>query len=78
MKLMKHILHIKEISQEFKITNPPIKLLNKFGFTFFFIRMLYSCLVDADFQHRRIMTNGKTNRTIKYDFKSMLDSLNKV
>lgn len=75
-----YIAYKKEISQEFKITNPPkIKLLNKFGFTFaFFIRMLYSCLVDADFLNtEEFMTNGKTNRTIKYDFKSMLDSLNK-
>ena len=40
--------------------------------------MLYSCLVDADFLNtEEFMTNGKTNRTIKYDFKSMLDSLNK-
>ena len=70
----------KEISQELKITSQPkIKPLNKAGFSYsFFIRMLYSCLVDADFlDTENFMKNGQANRSIEYDFKSMLNNLNK-
>lgn len=43
---------------------PPLRLLGKAGFTVsFFTRMLYSCLVDADFlDTERFMTNGSVVR----------------
>lgn len=68
-----------EISEEFKITKPPkINPLCKAGFSYsFFIRMLYSCLVDADFlDTENFMRNGDIDRSVVYDFKSMLNCLN--
>lgn len=43
---------------------PPLRLLGKAGFTIsFFTRMLYSCLVDADFlDTERFMSNGSVAR----------------
>ena len=69
----------EEIPQKLEVkSHPKIKPLNKAGFSYsFFIRMLYSCLVDADFlDTEKFMKNGQTNRSIEYDFESMLKSLN--
>lgn len=55
-----------------------VKPLGKFGFSLsFYIRMLYSCLVDADFlDTERFMQDGKVNRIANYDFPAFLDKLN--
>lgn len=49
---------------------PNIEPLNKGGFSLsFFIRMIYSCLVDADFlDTERFMDKGKVDRNANYDY----------
>jgi len=61
------------------VDHPKIRPLDKAGFSFsFFIRMLYSCLVDADFlDTEKFMSNGKVERIVNYDFNSMVDNFNK-
>ncbi len=56
---------------------PPIRPLGRFGFSLsFFVRMLYSCLVDADFlDTERFMKNGAVDRTASYDFAGFLEKL---
>ena len=56
---------------------PPIRPLGRFGFSLsFFVRMLYSCLVDADFlDTERFMKNGTVDRTASYDYADFLDKL---
>ncbi|NLC67549.1 MAG: CRISPR-associated helicase Cas3' [Clostridiaceae bacterium] len=58
---------------------PNIKGINKFGFSLsFFIRMIYSCLVDADFLDTEcFMSEGKVDRRSDYSFDLFLDSLNR-
>ncbi|MCX7715489.1 MAG: CRISPR-associated helicase Cas3' [Clostridia bacterium] len=59
---------------------PSIILLNEGGFSVsFYIRMLYSALVDADFlDTERFMTNGETDREIEADFSLFQDELEKT
>ncbi|MCH3971406.1 MAG: CRISPR-associated helicase Cas3' [Oscillospiraceae bacterium] len=56
---------------------PPLKMLGSGGFTeSFFTRMLFSCLVDADFlDTEAFMKNGKTNRSHGCDIYSLSDKL---
>ena len=70
----------KEELDEFQYVNlgkPNIQPLNKGGFSIsFFIRMLYSCLVDADYLDTEFfMQDGKVDRKIEYDFKSFYEKL---
>lgn len=56
----------------------PLKMLDKSnGYTFaFFTRMIYSCLVDADYLDTEIfMSNGLMDRTVIYDFNRMQNQL---
>lgn len=57
---------------------PNIKPLNKGGYSLsFFIRMVYSCLVDADFlDTEAFMNNNKVDRSVKYDYKLFCKKLN--
>ncbi|HHV97073.1 MAG TPA: CRISPR-associated helicase Cas3' [Clostridiaceae bacterium] len=57
---------------------PKIKPLTGLGFSLsFFIRMIYSCLVDADFlDTEKFMTDGKVNRKVNYNFDLFLQKLN--
>ena len=59
------------------LAKPNIQPLNKGGFSIsFFIRMLYSCLVDADYLDTEFfMQDGKVDRKIEYDFKSFYEKL---
>lgn len=52
-----------------KVSNPPLKPLKKGGFSVsFFIRMLFSCLVDADFLNTEtFMTENKSGRETLLD-----------
>jgi len=56
---------------------PNIKPFNKGGFSLsFFIRMVYSCLVDADFlDTENFMSIGKVDRKADYDFFSFNEKL---
>lgn len=56
---------------------PNIKPLNKGGFTLsFFIRMIYSCLVDSDFlDTEEFMNNGKIDRNVQYDYSLLKEKL---
>ncbi len=62
----------KEINiAEFLPANiPDIKPLNKGGFSLsFYIRMIYSCLVDADFLDTEAFINSnKVDRSVNYDY----------
>lgn len=62
---------------ELKLDKPNLKPLNKGGFSVaFFIRMLFSALVDADYlDTEKFMTNGKIDRNINYDFNKFVASL---
>lgn len=57
---------------------PNIKPLNKGGFSLsFFIRMVYSCLVDSDFlDTETFMSNNGVDRSVTYDFKLFNNNLN--
>lgn len=57
---------------------PKIKPLNKGGFSLsFYIRMIYSCLVDADFlDTEEFMSIDKVDRSINYDYKLFNKKLN--
>ncbi|MGC7871553.1 CRISPR-associated helicase Cas3' [Desulfosporosinus sp. SYSU MS00001] len=57
---------------------PNIKPLNKGGFSLsFFARMIYSCLVDADFlDTERFMSMGKVVRSANYDYPFFNEKLN--
>ncbi len=71
----------KEILEDIAVKSPPsIKRLSKMGFSCsFFIRMLYSCLVDADFLDTEcFMLNGSIDRAVNYNFDEMLEKLEKV
>lgn len=65
-------------SQCVLLDRPNITPLNKGGFSIsFLIRMLYSCLVDADYIDTEFfMEKGKVDRTIDYDFDSFYKKLN--
>ena len=56
---------------------PPIRMLEGHGFSIsFFIRMLFSCLVDADFlDTETFMTGGKIKRSIEYDMSTLYERL---
>ncbi|MFA9382028.1 MAG: CRISPR-associated endonuclease Cas3'', partial [Acetanaerobacterium sp.] len=56
----------------------PVKPMGKGGFSLsFYIRMLYSCLVDADFlDTERFMQDGCVDRSTCYDFPTFLGKLN--
>lgn len=60
---------------EYKRNNKKVK---REGFTLsFLIRMLYSCLVDADFlDTEKFMYAGKIKRGLNYSFQNMYDKLN--
>lgn len=60
------------------INIPNIKPLDKGGFSlFFYIRMIYSCLVDSDFlDTEAFITNNKVDRTVNYDFELFNKKLN--
>ncbi|SHI91513.1 CRISPR-associated endonuclease/helicase Cas3 [Geosporobacter subterraneus DSM 17957] len=60
------------------VNMPNIKPLNKGGFSIaFFIRMIYSCLVDADFlDTEEFINGGQVDRSIKYDFRLFNNKLN--
>lgn len=55
----------------------PIKMLGENGFTYsFFVRMLFSCLVDADFlDTEAFMSNGEVKRGIDYDIDNLYSKL---
>lgn len=57
---------------------PNIKPLNKGGFSLsFFIRMIYSCLVDADFlDTEKFMNMGKVDRSANYNYSFFNEKLN--
>ncbi len=57
---------------------PPIRPLKAVGFSLsFFIRMLYSCLVDADYLDTEFfMKNGSVDRTARYAYGEYLQALN--
>lgn len=57
---------------------PNITPLNKGGFSIaFYIRMLYSCLVDSDFlDTEAFMSNNKIDRNANYDYQSFNEKLN--
>lgn len=65
-------------SQYFLIDRPNMKPLNKGGFSVsFLIRMLYSCLVDADYLDTEFfMEDGQVDRKIEYDFVSFHEKIN--
>lgn len=56
---------------------PSLNPLNKGGFSVsFFIRMIYSSLVDADFLNTEyFMRNGMVDRRVEYDFKMLYTKL---
>lgn len=59
----------------------PIKMLGENGFTYsFFVRMLFSCLADADFlDTEAFMSNGEVKRGIDYDIDDLYSRLqNKI
>lgn len=64
-------------SMYIRLDKPNIRPLNKGGFSIsFFIRMLYSCLVDADYLDTEFfMKDGKVDRKIEYDFKLFYEKL---
>jgi len=57
---------------------PNIKPLNKGGFSLsFFVRMIYSCLVDADFlDTESFMSMGKVARSVNCDYSFFNEKLN--
>lgn len=57
---------------------PNIKPLNKGGFSVsFYIRMIYSCLVDSDYLDTEVfMSVGGVDRSVNYDFKLFNNKLN--
>ncbi|HZJ76629.1 MAG TPA: CRISPR-associated helicase Cas3' [Oscillospiraceae bacterium] len=67
-----------DISNCLSIKIPNIKPLNKGGYSLsFFIRMIYSCLVDADFlDTEAFMNNNKVDRSVEYDYKLFCKKLN--
>ncbi len=61
------------------IGRPNIKPLNRGGYSLsFYIRMIYSCLVDADFLDTEVfMTNNQVDRSVEDDFKIFYKRFNK-
>lgn len=61
------------------LPRPNIKPIGKGGFSLsMYIRMLYSCLVDADFlDTEQFMSGGIIDRTVCYDFPAFLELLNR-
>jgi len=56
---------------------PNIKPLNKGGFSLaFYIRMIYSCLVDSDFLDTEAFMNNEIDRSNDYDFKALNKKVN--
>lgn len=79
-RLKKHIPDYEDYKKE--ITIPPlqapsVRFIGKGGFTVsFFIRMVYSCLVDADFlDTENFMTDGETRREPEKITQKHLDRL---
>lgn len=69
----------KEIKEDLFLGNlPNIKPINKGGFSLaFFIRMIYSCLVDSDFlDTEKFMNYDSIDRTFSYDFGHFKELLN--
>jgi len=58
---------------------PNIRPLNKGGFSLsFYIRMIYSCLVDSDFLDTELfMSINKVDRSVNYDYKLFNKKLNR-
>ena len=56
---------------------PPVRVLGEAGFsTAFYIRMLFSCLSDADFLNTEaFMTNGKVERSVEYRMETLHERL---
>lgn len=56
---------------------PPVRTLGSHGFsTAFFVRMLFSCLVDADFLNTEtFMTYGKVKRNVEYNMGTLYERL---
>ncbi|HOV42114.1 MAG TPA: CRISPR-associated endonuclease Cas3'', partial [Oscillospiraceae bacterium] len=71
--------YLQEIKNEISLCEPNIKPMGKKGFSIsFFVRMLYSCLVDADFlDTEKFMQNGRIARAEDFDFNEILSKLNK-
>ncbi len=67
----------KEVKSE--LNNPRLLPVKNGGFTVsFFIRMLFSCLVDADFlDTESFMNSGKKNRFTECSFKTLQEQLNR-
>ncbi len=79
MQLPVYSHYKNEIDTNFVVEGPPnITPLNKGGFSLsFFIRMLYSCLVDADFlDTEEFMNKGSIDRCINYDYHLLNKKLN--
>ncbi len=84
LKRVKQIPDYSYFQKEIDISNllhikiPNIKPLNKGGYSLsFFIRMIYSCLVDADFlDTEAFMNNNKVDRSSEYDYKLFCKKLN--
>lgn len=83
-RMNKKICDYKMYSDEIvipKLTTDPIEFSKEKNMDFalsMFIRMIYSCLVDADFLDTEFfMKNGKTSRDSGESLKCLLDKLNK-
>ncbi len=77
---IKRIPECRDYSDKIKIPildRPDITLIEKGGYSIsFFIRMIFSCLVDADYlDTEKFMKNGQVNRESGIVSYSMLDSL---
>lgn len=76
LKRANHLPDYSYFKNEINIANfslrklPNIKPLNKGGFSLsFFIRMIYSCLVDSDFlDTEAFMNDNKVDRSANYDY----------
>lgn len=66
-----------DIKSVFPKRPPPIRTLVHHGFTIaFYVRMLFSCLVDADYlDTETFMTGGKAKRNIEYSMPSLYEHL---
>lgn len=79
-RMQKTVENYQSFHQEIEIPkfpNPPLTALGKGGFSLsFFIRMLFSCLVDADYLDTEdFMADGHTGRGIFCDMGLLLDKL---
>ncbi len=84
LKRAKQLPDYSNFEKEINITDflhgkpPNIKPLNKGGFSLsFFIRMIYSCLIDSDFLDTEEFINmGKVDRSVHYDYQLFNEKLN--